>query len=249
MFLLSNSRAAGFAYEGKPLQGQYFGAFEGAVLAGVVCHAWNGMMLVQSPGRVAELAREALRLTGRALTGLSGPLEQVQVAARELGITNPQRSEGEVLFTLQRAELTVPPLAEATRSPREDELGLLARWRYDYVVELGLARPGDEARLGADESIRRGFEREELFVLAHEGRIVAMTAFNARIAEVVQVGGVFTPPELRGRGYARAVVAGQLLLANAPRAVLFTGESQVAAQRAYRAIGFREAGSYGLVLR
>jgi predicted GNAT family acetyltransferase len=60
---------------------------------------------------------------------------------------------------------------------------------------------------------------------------------------------VYTPPELRGRGFARAAVAASLLEARAEgaaRAVLFT--SSGAAARAYEALGFVRAGSFGLVL-
>ena len=68
---------------------------------------------------------------------------------------------------------------------------------------------------------------------------------------MVQVGGVFTPPELRGRGHARAVVAGSLLSARAAgvsRAVLFTERENAPARRAYQALGFRVVGDYGMVL-
>jgi predicted GNAT family acetyltransferase len=62
---------------------------------------------------------------------------------------------------------------------------------------------------------------------------------------------VYTPPSLRGRGYARAVVAGSLLAARARgvrQAVLFTGKDNDHAQRAYRALGFTVVGDYGVVL-
>jgi uncharacterized protein len=76
--------------------------------------------------------------------------------------------------------------------------------------------------------------------------------FNARLPDVVQVGGVYTPPEHRRRGAARAVVAGMLRGARdeegVGRAILFTGDDNVAAQTAYRAIGFTAVGEYGLVL-
>ena len=67
-----------------------------------------------------------------------------------------------------------------------------------------------------------------------------MCTHNARAADTVQVGGVWTSPELRGRGHARAVVAGALLVARsagARRGVLFTGERNIPALRAYRALG------------
>lgn len=80
---------------------------------------------------------------------------------------------------------------------------------------------------------------------------VAYQQFNAALPDVVQVGGVWTPPPWRRRGYARAVVAGSLLAARAegvPRSVLFTGEENIPAQRAYAAIGYRRVGDWGLLV-
>ena len=65
------------------------------------------------------------------------------------------------------------------------------------------------------------------------------------------MGGVFTPPEFRRRGYARAVVAASLLEARAggvSTGILFTGAENVAAHRAYVALGFRIVGTYRLLL-
>ncbi|HEY6061485.1 MAG TPA: GNAT family N-acetyltransferase, partial [Gemmatimonadales bacterium] len=80
-------------------------------------------------------------------------------------------------------------------------------------------------------------------------RPVAFSAFNAALPDIVQVGGVWTPPELRNRGYGRAVVAGSLLDARSrgvTRAVLFAERED--AKRAYVGIGFRVVGEYGLLL-
>jgi GNAT superfamily N-acetyltransferase len=61
--------------------------------------------------------------------------------------------------------------------------------------------------------------------------------------------GVYTPPELRGRGHARAVVATSLIdarAAGATRAILFTPRPNAVA--AYRAVGFAPIGHYAVVL-
>jgi len=80
---------------------------------------------------------------------------------------------------------------------------------------------------------------------------VSYSAFNAMLPEIVQIGGVWTPPALRGRGYGRSVVAGSLLAArkqNVRRAVLFADPLNPAAKRAYLSLGFRIVGDCGLVL-
>ncbi len=89
------------------------------------------------------------------------------------------------------------------------------------------------------------------WLVEHHGVPVSFSGFNARLPDVVQIGGVFTPPALRSRGWARAAVASQLaavIVEGVSRAILFTGEDNPAGQRAYQAIGFRAIGDYGLLL-
>jgi len=84
-----------------------------------------------------------------------------------------------------------------------------------------------------------------------ELRPVAYSVFNAMLPDIVQIGGVWTPPECRGRGYARSVVAGSLVAARTQgvaRAVLFADPLNAAARAAYLSIGFAIVGDYGLVL-
>jgi predicted GNAT family acetyltransferase len=92
---------------------------------------------------------------------------------------------------------------------------------------------------------------KRLWVLADDGLVVSMTAFSANARGVVLVGGVYTPAELRDKGYARAVVAGSLLHARdhgSRRSVLFTPGSNVPTQKTYRALGYEDVGDWGLVL-
>ena len=103
----------------------------------------------------------------------------------------------------------------------------------------------------ARESVERYLASQRQWVLEADGTLVSTCTFNAEIREVVQVGGVYTPPEARGRGYARSVVAAALLDARAEcagDAILFTDDDNQAAQKAYRAIGFRPIGNYRIVL-
>ncbi len=79
-------------------------------------------------------------------------------------------------------------------------------------------------------------------MLERGGEPVAYAAYNAALPTCVQIGGVWTPPLLRSRGYARAAVAGALLAARergVPRSVLFTEEDNHPAKAAYRALGYR----------
>lgn len=153
---------------------------------------------------------------------------------------------------LDLAALQVPaPLADGRvtcRVPVDAELPTLARWAYEYETET----LGGAASAEREASIARDYKpAASLRVLVDGGAPLAMTRFNAEIPDTVQVGGVYTPPQNRRRGYGRAVVAGSLLEARARgvrRSILFTSEHNIAARSAYLSLGYRIVGDYGLVL-
>jgi uncharacterized protein len=251
MFLRANAHRGGLLDHGEPLQATYAAAFrEGAVVA-VAAQCWNGIVLVQAPEQLEDVVRAALRASGRALAGISGPAGQVRAARDLLGVRSPSVDDVDGLFSLDLAALRLPPRFSraSLRRPRESELPMLIGWREQYLVETGLAAPGhalhDDAKAGIEQLHARG----DHWVLEEGGEAVAYTAFNARLPDVVQVGGVWTPPPLRGRGYARCAVAGSLLDARdagVTRAILFTNNRGAA--RAYEAIGFVRTGEYGLLI-
>ena len=116
-------------------------------------------------------------------------------------------------------------------------------------METGLAALGPRLHEDAKSSIELLHSQGDHWLLEDAGQLAAYTAFNARLPDIVQVGGVWTPPPLRGRGYARRAVAGSLLEARSGgtgRAILFTSSSQAA--RAYQALGFERTGEYGLLI-
>ena len=257
MFLRSNALAAGLVDRGDPLQATYVAAVEPGGIVGVAAHCWNGMVLVQAPAHAAALAPEAVRRSRRGVSGFSGPWDQVVAARRALGLdaAPTTRDSRDDLYVLDLAELVLPTaLASGTlrcRHPAERELDLLAEWRASFAVEALGAAAGPELRAASRADVRLLHERGADWVVLAGEAPVAYSAFNAMLPEIVQIGGVWTPPELRGRGYGRAVVAGSLLAArerNVRRAVLFADPRNTAAQRAYLALGFRIAGDYGLVL-
>jgi GNAT superfamily N-acetyltransferase len=254
MFLRSNSRAAGLVYEGKPLQAEYVAAFDGSDIVAVAAHCWNNMLLVQAPVDVAAVARAAVEQSRRPVAGLSGPADQVLAARSALGLDDrPAPKFGrEELFALDLKDLVVPaPLNDGRwtcRRPRSHELEFLIDWHVDFAREALQFPDSPRLRSECEQELRLVYKRGSNWVL-EDGGLVSYSAFNARLPDIVQIGGVWTPRELRGRGYGRAVVAGSLLEVRETgvrRAVLFAERED--AKRAYKGIGFRVVGDYGLIL-
>ena len=259
MFLRSNARSAGLNDRGQPMQATYVAVLDGERIRGVAAHCWNGMVLVQAPDAAdaPAVAREAVRRSRRTVTGFSGPWSQV-VAAREalgLGAAPTTKDSRDELYVLDLTRLVVPPeLASGTlrcRHPTQSELELLADWRVRFAVEALGATDGPDLRQASTDDVRLQHDRGTDWLLLAGAAPVSYSVFNAMLPDIVQIGGVWTAPEFRGRGYARSVVAGSLLSARKQgieRAVLFADPTNEAARRAYLFLGFRIVGDYGLVL-
>jgi len=257
LFLLSNAEAVGLEDHGHPLEGTYAATFDGDAMTAVAAHFWNGILIVQgTDADVERAARVAVARSGRALNGLIGPLTLVDAARRALGAETrrERKAEPEILYGLDLEALRVPARLDARalvcRPPRADEVsGVLLDWRVEYAVEaLGAERTAGLREVSRKELTERA---PAGWVLLDDERPVSYSTFTASTRGVVQVGGVYTPPELRGRGYGRAVVAGSLCVARergSRRSVLFTPRTNIAAQRAYRALGYEAVGDFALVL-
>ncbi|MFN6463884.1 MAG: GNAT family N-acetyltransferase [Nostoc sp. DedVER02] len=258
MFLRSNWRAAGLLDEGARFQGTYVAAYLDESIVAVAAHFWNGMIIVQAPVYLPEVVQAVVAKSGRAISGISGPAAQVEATKSILGISNrpTQLDEPEILFSLALQDLQIPEaLASAKlqcRLPHPGELELLSEWCVAYNVEALGKTDTPSLRLACDRIIEARQDMNMHWVLVAEDTLVSYSAFNASLPDIVQIGGVWTPPALRGKGYAKNVVAGSLLDARSQgvkRAILFTGHNNQAAQAVYRGIGFLPTGKkYGLVL-
>ena len=257
MFLRSNLERVGLQDHGRAYEGTWAAAFRGSEVVGVAAHFWTGRLILECPDSLEPVVRCAVAASPRPLSGVLGPWEQAVAARRALAAENqPTRLESrEALFALELDALRVPPALEKKtvrgRTPTSQEVeSILTGWRVQFVVESLGADPTDDEYQNAGERLRREAAEGSLWVLEVEGELVAMTGFNARLADCVQIGGVFTPPSLRGRGYARCAVAASLISARTEgveRSILFTGDDNTAAQRCYQALGYELIGDYAII--
>ena len=188
-------------------------------------------------------------LAGQKITGIIGEAGQVAAlravlrfnAAAEMDTVQP-------LFQLLLDAIFMPNVTGFDLISLQDApLDLIQGWRAAYCEET-MALSSEEAVKQAAQDINAYMKEDNHRVLLHDGKPVATTGFNASLPQIVQIGGVYTPPDLRGRGYGRRAVAmhiSQVKKQGVSQAVLFAASA--AAAKAYEAIGFRHTGAYSMV--
>jgi predicted GNAT family acetyltransferase len=125
------------------------------------------------------------------------------------------------------------------RPARLSDRELLFQWLGEFTEEaLGGHLPADLGEL-ADRWAAGGNRTMQLWI--DNGIPVSMTGVGARTPHGVRIGPVYTPLDLRGRGYASNLVAGacrQELAAGRRFCFLFTDLSNPTSNHIYKAIGF-----------
>ncbi|MEM6372950.1 MAG: GNAT family N-acetyltransferase [Pseudomonadota bacterium] len=210
----------------------------------------GGYLMAQAPDVPhAAWAAFADEIKGRTVAGMTGRPVQVAACLAATGlISGPWMvMADEPLYHLSLDAL--PDLPGPVRTPEPGDLSLLERWYATYDLDTGQALPEDGPSPRAKVRAQAAIGSQDVVILEQEGTPVAMAGINARVADIVQVGGVFTPDGMRGNGYARRAVAGLLhkcRTAGARAAVLFANNA--AAAHAYEALGFVHVGEYRVAL-
>lgn len=254
----SNLARAGAGWNGQRYGGVFAASFEGERMSGVIAHYWTGFLapLVEDVARdFRPLLDALLDASPLPLNGVLGGWDQVAATMRHSRVNGRpvRRCDREILYALPLDTLLVPqPLRYgeiAVRAIAAADLPMLTAWRVEYLVECFRLSRGTATYDEAASELDAALDERRGWVVEADGRPLAFTGLNAALPDVVQVGGVYTPPFARARGLARAAVAGSLLKAReggASRAVLFTDVDNVAAQRAYGALGFNPIGDWGI---
>lgn len=125
------------------------------------------------------------------------------------------------------------------RDAAEGDRGLMKMWMAAFEQESGVAGPPADA----DERVTNWLTLPQRGVVfwMDEGRPVSMAGFTGPTPNGIRIGAVYTPPELRGRGYATANVAAltQRLLEEGRRfCFLYTDLANPISNAIYARIGY-----------
>jgi GNAT superfamily N-acetyltransferase len=207
-----------------------------------------GMVMPYLPSGDFDAAAAAL--SGRSLIGIIGPKQAVRGMQAALGLATAdmELDADEVHFALDFDDLIIPDGTTHIVPMTENFRPILTEWMVDYHINT-LGMTPDAAADAVPDRISREIAENRRVILMDGDTPVAATTFNAALPHIVQIGAVYTPPALRGKGHARRAVALHLEQARTTgvrRATLFASAQNAIA--AYTAVGFRQIGEWVLAI-
>ena len=157
-----------------------------------------------------DLLADAIGSAGIRLPGVVGGLPEAEAfASGWCGRTGQtaRRVMGQGIYALT-AVRGVPAAAGTPRTATTDDLELVAGWIREFQDEVV-----PEALRGDPAQVRRRLEsvlasdEEGIWLWEAEGQVASLSGFGGPTPNGMRIGPVYTPPGLRGRGYATTLVA------------------------------------------
>jgi predicted GNAT family acetyltransferase len=191
----------------------------------------------RSDGALEFLARE-LHADRVELPGVTGALPEASDFAgswEQVAGVHRRRRTAHGIYAA--TEIRIPRCTGRMRRASWDDRDLVVDWMKAFVAE---ALPEDAPVRDLEESVARRLDAESL-ALWEDGQPVSMAGAGGWTPTGVRIGPVYTPPELRGRGYASALTAelsAELLAGGRKCCFLYTDLANPTSNRIYQAIGY-----------
>jgi hypothetical protein len=232
----------------------FFDSDEGGIVTDCALFTVGGLLLPVfslPPVHRGELARLLSRLRP-AVSSIMGVSRSVEEAEALVPIPPTRRIEY-FLMALEKdnaRRLWTPPAGPDMRVRRAGpaDAGALCPLQEGYEKEEVLIDPTHFNAGQCMKSLALSLREEILYVLEKDGRPVAKAGTNARGFTVDQIGGVYTVPAERGKGFARILMVALLreVFREKSGACLFVKKKNRPAIQLYNGLGFRPVDEFAI---
>jgi predicted GNAT family acetyltransferase len=254
LFLLGNYENYGATLTEAPYSGNFKLIRSKGRVIGVFCLSRSGNLLIEATEKKAifDLVLEACLQEPMPLKGVVGnwnfcaPFWDYLKAKKIIG--KEVFTSKEILYSVDLGKQEFPPQPHV-RLLKDSDYVQWKQLHHDYLAE---------------EHFPDGFTDKQLFDLFLDkvkrkiewgyfvdNRLVSIAALNAKALDLGQVGGVYTSPSYRQKGYSKSVMQQLLLdckqLHGIRKLIIFTGETNGPAQRLYTSLGVSQVGHFALL--
>ena len=227
----------------RPEPGRYWLASGGRTVVGVVFQSPLSLPACLTPmsPQAAEAMVDAISDSRATLPGVHG---EAATAARFAGHWTERNKcpampvHGQRIYEIVDLRLTSAVPGQFRKADLSDR-PLLVSWMRDFFVDT---QNTSDAEAKADQLLNAG----KLYLWSDD-RPVSMAAQTTPVAGVARIMAVYTPPDLRGHGYATATVSAlsKQILDSGSRCILYTDLANPTSNAIYRRLGY-QAVSEGL---
>jgi len=197
---------------------------------------------------VAFAAKQiAAEFAGLDFLGVVGPVHEVDVFAQAWKQATGQNFQLGYRTRMYRADSAqMPEHSGQSEIPgrmicaNSDHLNLVTQWTYQFALEAHPHEAGTIEKMREATTIRLG--RSQIFLWEVERQAVAQVLVSGETPAGTRLSAVYTPPELRGKGFATALVAQitqQKISEGKKFCVLFTDLGNATSNSIYQKIGYR----------
>jgi len=224
---------------------------DGGQTVGAALQTPPGNLVLARPHSPEVLAALVEAVTNEGLPGVVGSVPEVEEFAelwsRHTGDTaHTHMRQG--IYALEQVE---PPSAVSgsARVATVDERELVLRWLIAFLEEAGSAAERSVARDRAEAALDHRLSSSSAgnLLWEDENEPVSLAGWTGPTPHGIRIGPVYTPPELRGRGYATALTAelsqrlldGRLFDGGRRFCFLYTDLANPTSNAIYERIGYR----------
>ena len=229
--------------------GDWWGAFEEDELTAVVL-GWSLVVPYIPDIEAAQPLAQALATSAHPRM-VVGHRESVMALHNAFRPPRPARElrDPQPLLVLDRGDLRGTPSAEVRLSTRGDLEALILAAARMHREEMGIDPLAVDAPAWRNRMMSL-IERRWSWVWMNDREVVFKAELSAWTPDVVQIQGVYTAPQHRGQGVARAGLAAvcEQVFLDVPRCSLYVNQYNVIAQRVYERLGFRPADVFATVM-
>jgi uncharacterized protein len=219
---------------------------DGEVVVGAALRTppYNLVLAQPSTDGALDVLVERLTDEGQELPGVVAALPELDdfvatwTAGRELDATLVLRQG---VYEL-REVLPIPMPPGDPRPATPGDRDLVLAWMREFAAEAIPHQPESERQERLFEQRLVGSPRHGLWLWEDAGRPVSMSGYGGETPNGIRIGPVYTPPELRGNGYATGLVSAQsrwLLESGRRFCFLYTDLDNATSNALYRRIGYR----------
>jgi GNAT superfamily N-acetyltransferase len=218
---------------------------DGDIVGACLRTALNRAVLTRMPERGIEMILDDLEEISGEYPGFVGPARETQLAAALWR----ERTGGTFRLTMEmriyELDRVIPPsrFEGMLRAATDDDIDITMKYAAAFMAEVGF--PSQAMPL---EERVKGYIREgRLYLWDLNGKPVSMAGCIGPTPNGIRINYVYTPPELRGNGYASRCVAAlsQHLLDSGRRfCFLFTDLANPVSNAIYQRIGYRPVADF-----